>query len=212
MTTEIYKTDCMVLMSLYPDKYFDLAIVDPPYGIGMGGSKMRARGKGRSNLYKDFHGADTASPDPEYFKELERISKNRIIWGANHFLNKFDATGSCWIVWDKDNSVSHQADCELAYASFKLAVRKFKFKWNGFLQEDMKNKEKRIHPTQKPVALYSWLLEKYSKPGQKVFDSHLGSASSAIAAHRFGVDFVGCELDDHYFNLALERLKFEKIL
>jgi site-specific DNA-methyltransferase (adenine-specific) len=113
-------------------------------------------------------------------------------------------SSSCWIVWDKLNTCNF-ADCELAYTSFKTAVRKFSFMWNGMMQGDMKNKEIRIHPTQKPVQLYNWLLHNYAKPGQRILDTHLGSGSSAIAAHYFGVDFVGCELDKDYYKAAVER-------
>ncbi len=115
----------------------------------------------------------------------------------------------CWVVWDKENGASDFADCELAWTSFKTAVRRFKFQWAGMLQGDMKNKEVRIHPTQKPVKLYQWLLDNYAKPGQRILDTHLGSGSSAIAAHYFGCDFVGCELDADYFNAAQSRFKKE---
>jgi len=136
-----------------------------------------------------------------------RISKNQIIWGANHFIENVAINSSCWIVWDKDNGRTDFADCELALTSFITAVRKFKFTWNGMLQGDMKNKEVRTHPTQKPVKLYDWLLANYAEKGQKILDTHLGSGSSAIAAHYFGVDFVGCELDIDYFNAAKQRFE-----
>ena len=196
----------MEYMATVPDKYFDLAIVDPPYGIGENGDKNKSRGKlAIAKDYKAFAGGDAAAPDKHYFDELLRISKNQIIWGANHFISRLAIDSPCWIVWDKENGESDFADCELAWGSFKSAVRKFKFRWAGMLQENMKNKEVRIHPTQKPVALYEWLLTNYAKKGQKVFDSHLGSGSSAIAAHYFGVDFVGCELDKDYFEAAKTR-------
>jgi site-specific DNA-methyltransferase (adenine-specific) len=115
---------------------------------------------------------------------------------------------TCWIVWDKENSGDF-ADCELAYTSFPTAVRMFKYRWNGMLQGDMKNKETRIHPTQKPIKLYKWLLTNYAEPGQRILDTHLGSGSSAIAAHYFGVDFVGCELDEDYYKAAMERFERE---
>ena len=127
-----------------------------------------------------------------------RISKNQIIWGANHFINKIPFDSSCWIVWDKVNGDSDFADCELAWTSFKTAVRLFSYRWNGMLQGNMKNKETRIHPTQKPVALYKWLLTNYAKPGYKLFDSHSGSGSFRIAAYDMGFDLVSCELDADY--------------
>lgn len=116
---------------------------------------------------------------------------------------------SCWIVWDKENGESYFADCELAYTSFTTAVRKFRFRWFGMLQGDMKHKETRIHPTQKPVKLYEWLLTNYSSPGQRILDTHLGSGSSAIAAHYFGCDFVGCELDKDYYEASKKRFDDE---
>ena len=200
---ELLNCDCMEYMATVPDKYFDLAIVDPPYGINMDGGKIGGNNCGKAKDYtqKDW---DKEPPSIEYFNELIRVSKNQIIWGANHFISRMPFDSSCWIVWDKDNS-GNFADCELAWTSFNTAVRKYKFRWNGMLQENMKNKEIRIHPTQKPVALYEWLLTNYAKKGQKVFDSHLGSGSSAIAAHYFGVDFVGCELDKDYFEAAKAR-------
>ena len=204
---ELLNCDCMEYMKTVPDKHFDLACVDPPYGLGY---KNTEANKKRSKLakatdYKEFAGGDAAAPDKHYFDELLRISKNQIIWGANHFISRLPIDSPCWIVWDKENGESDFADCELAWGSFKSAVRKFKFRWAGMLQENMKNKEVRIHPTQKPVALYEWLLTNYAKKGQRVFDSHLGSGSSAIAAHYFGVDFVGCELDKDYFDAAKAR-------
>jgi site-specific DNA-methyltransferase (adenine-specific) len=203
----ITNEDNMALMARYPDKYFDLAIVDPPYGIGEDGSRNKSRGKfAISKNYKSFAGNDLNAPEKEYFNELKRISKNQIIWGANHFISKIPFDSSCWIVWDKDNGETDFADCELAYTSFKTAVRRFKFKWQGMLQENMKNKELRIHPTQKPVALYKWLLDKYAKPGDKILDTHLGSGSIAIACHDYGYDLTACELDIEYFNKAMDRI------
>ena len=203
---ELLNCDCMEYMTTVPDKYFDLAIVDPPYGIGECGDKNKSRGKlAKAQDYKAFSGRDISAPEKSYFDELQRISKNQIVWGANHFISRLQIDSSCWIVWDKENGESDFADCELAWCSFKSAVRKFKYRWHGMLQGDMKNKEARIHPTQKPVALYNWLLMNYAKKGQRVFDSHLGSGSSAIAAHYFGVDFVGCELDKDYFEAAKAR-------
>ena len=139
------------------------------------------------------------------------MSKNQIIWGANHFIERIpNANSSCWIVWDKDNGESDFADCELAYCSFKTSVRKVKIRWNGLLQQDMKNKETRIHPTQKPVALYKWILNKYAKQGDKILDTHLGSGSIAIACHDLEYDLTACELDKEYYDAAIKRINNHK--
>ena len=197
--------DCMNVMKNYDDNHFDLAIVDTPYGIGEDGAKNHSRdnlAKATKYTPKNW---DKNPPTKEYFDELIRISKNQIIFGANHFISRIPYDSSCWIVWDKDNTGDF-ADCELAWTSFKSAVRKFRFRWNGMLQEDMKNKEIRIHPTQKPVKLYEWLLHNYSEKGQKILDTHLGSGSIAIACHYFGADLVGVEIDEEYYNKAKERV------
>ena len=211
---EITNEDNMDLMARYPDKYFDLAIVDPPYGIGEDGSKNHSRGKmAKSKNYKAFAGNDLKSPDKEFFNELFRISKNQIIFGANHFISKIPFDSSCWIVWDKDNGETDFADCELAWTSFNTAVRKFKWKWQGMLQENMKNKELRIHPTQKPVALYAWILKNYAKQGDKILDTHFGSGSIAVAVHKANIidkmdlSLVACELDKDYFESSIQRVK-----
>lgn len=201
-----YNMDCMEGMKQYPDKYFDIAVVDPPYGIGESGAKNKTRGcLAKSKDYKPFAGDDINSPEREYFEELFRISKNQIIFGANHFISKIPYDSHCWLVWDKENGKTDFADCELAWTSFSSAVRKFTYKWQGMLQENMKEKEIRIHPTQKPVALYRWIFSKYSKPGDKILDTHLGSGSSRIAAYDAGLDFVGYEIDKEYFDKEEER-------
>lgn len=197
-------------MKEFPDKYFDLAIVDPPYGIGENGDKNHTRGElAKAKNYKAFSGNDIEPPSKEYFDELFRVSKNQIIWGANHFISKMPFDSSCWIVWDKDNGDNDFADCELAWTSFDSAVRKFKYRWNGMLQENMKNKEIRMHPTQKPVALYEWLLNRYAKPNDIILDTHVGSASSLIACHNTNHKFVGFELDEYYYKLSKQRLDTE---
>lgn len=204
----ITNEDNMALMARYPDKYFDLAIVDPPYGIGEASGKNHSRGSicaPKMYAIKDW---DKSAPDPSYFKELKRVSKNQIIWGANHFIDRIEnANSSSWCVWDKMNGENDFADCELAYTSHGTAVRKFTFRWAGMLQGDMKNKENRIHPTQKPAALYRWLLEKYAKPGDKILDTHLGSGSIAIACHDYGFDLTACELDPDYYQAAMKRIQ-----
>lgn len=202
--------NCMQGMKEFPDKYFDLAIVDPPYGIGENGDKNHTRGElAKAKNYKAFSGNDIEPPSKEYFDELFRVSKNQIIWGANHFISKMPFDSSCWIVWDKDNGDNDFADCELAWTSFDSAVRKFKYRWNGMLQENMKNKEIRMHPTQKPVALYEWLLNRYAKPNDIILDTHVGSASSLIACHNTNHKFVGFELDEYYYKLSKQRLDTE---
>jgi site-specific DNA-methyltransferase (adenine-specific) len=205
--SEVTNEDCMEGMARYPDKYFDLAIVDPPYGIGEDGGKNHSRGKATKPTMYTAKNWDSSAPKKEYFDELLRVSKNTIIWGANHFIENIpQSNSSCWIVWDKDNTGDF-ADCELAYTSFKTAVRMFTFRWNGMLQQDMKNKEYRIHPTQKPVALYKWLLSNYAKQNDKILDTHLGSGSSRIAAYEMGFDFTAFELDTEYFEAQEKRYK-----
>jgi len=205
-----YNMDCMEGMKQFPDNYFDLAVVDVPYGIGENGSKNHTRSKiAISKDYKAYFGNDTKAPSKDYFDELLRVSKHQIIWGANHFISKIPYDSSCWIVWDKDNSINDFADCELAWTNYPSAVRKIRYRWHGMLQENMKNKEYRIHPNQKPVALYEWILNNYSKKGDVILDTHVGSASSLIACHKMQRKYVGFEIDEHYFNLAKERLDAE---
>ena len=159
-------------------------------------------------ISKDYHSYDDAeSPPIEYFQELFRVSKYQIIWGANHFISKIPYDSPSWIVWDKLNGNTDFADCELAWTSFDCAVRKFSFRWQGMLQGNMKNKETRIHPNQKPVALYKWLLKNYAQPGWKIFDSHVGSGSSRIACYDMGFDFIGCENDPDYWQAQEDRFK-----
>jgi site-specific DNA-methyltransferase (adenine-specific) len=192
--------DCMEVMRGFPDKFFELSVVDPPYGIGQDGRTNHSRGLlAKSKDYRSNSRYDFESPNKEYWDELFRVSKNQIIWGANHYISKIPFDSSCWIVWDKMNGETDFADCELAWTSFKTAVRIFKFRWQGMLQGDMKNKEERIHPNQKPTALYQWLLKNYAKPGDKILDTHLGSGRSRIAAYKMGFDFWGYEIDKDYF-------------
>ena len=206
---KLYNDDCMNIMPNYPDNYFELAIVDPPYGLKEDGKKNHGRGKLASATKYTPKNWDSKSEKKEYFDELIRTSKNQIIFGANHFISKIPYDSSCWIVWDKQNTGDF-ADCELAWTSFNTSVRKFTFMWNGMLQGNMKTKETRIHPTQKPISLYRWLLEKYAKPTDKILDTHLGSGSSAIASHYFGTEeFTGIEIDKEYFDMASKRIKEE---
>jgi site-specific DNA-methyltransferase (adenine-specific) len=205
----------METMKAMPDKAFDLAIVDPPYGIGInkGGHTLAGNGNFKGGNFKvaarEYKGGewDNEPPSKEYFRQLFRVSKNQIVWGANHFIERMPYNASGWIVWDKDNGESYQADCELAWTSFDKAVRKFIWRWWGLLQQNMKNKDQRIHPTQKPVALYKWLLTNYAKLGQTILDTHLGSGSIAIACHDLGFDLTGYEIDADYFQAAKDRLE-----
>lgn len=206
----LYNLDCKQAMKQIPDKYFELAIVDPPYGIGENGTKNHTRSKlAKSKDYKSYAGNDSAPPDQEYFRELFRISKNQVIFGANHFISKIPYDSSCWIVWDKENGNNDFADCELAWTSFKSAVRIFRFRWSGMLQGDMKNKEIRIHPNQKPVPLYQWIIGRWANPGDKIIDTHAGSGSCLVAAYRAQHKFLGFELDKDYFTSADKRLRDE---
>ena len=202
---EITNEDNMTLMSRYEDNYFDLAIIDPPYGIGIdgaiGGGVLAKKSKFEKKNW------DTEPPSKEFFDELFRVSKNQIIWGANHFISRIPYDASCFIVWDKDNGENYFADCELAWTSFKGSVRKFKYKWQGMLQEDMKNKEIKIHPTQKPVQLYKWLIDKFLNGGGRILDTHIGSGSIAIACHDYGVELTGCEIDEKYYQDTIKRIQ-----
>ena len=210
----VYLSDCITLMRTFNDKQFDLAIVDVPYGIGEDGSKNHTRSKlAVSKNYKAYAGNDTNAPEAEYWTELLRISKNQIVWGANHFISKLPYDSSCWIVWDKDNGDSDFADCELAWTSFNTAVRKFKWKWQGMLQQNMKNKQERIHPNEKPIQLYEFCIRNYAKQGDKILDTHFGSGSIALAVDKankldkMDLTLTGIEIDTHYFNLAIERIQ-----
>ena len=211
---DLLHTDCMEYMAGLPDKAFDLAIVDPPYGIGEHGGKRR---EGPKSFAKGLVSAsyqkkewDHAIPSGEYFRELARISRNQIIWGGNYFIEHLTAT-PCFLVWDKKTSDgSDFADCELAWTSFATAVRKFKYDWIGFGYLNNPHGERKIHPTQKPVALYRWLLKKYAKPGQRILDTHLGSGSIAIACDLEGFDLVGCEIDADYIKAARHRLSVHR--
>ena len=192
---ELLHCDCMEYMATVPDKYFDLAIVDPPYGIGMDGGSVGYKG---FNVFEK-KSWDSKIPSDDYFQELQRISKGQIVWGGNYFNLP---PSRCFLIWDKGAGFKDRsyAECEQAWTSFDANAKIYKR--DPLACGDYKGK---IHPTQKPIKLYEWLLTNYAKKGQRVFDSHLGSASSAIAAHYFGVDFVGCELDKDYFEAAKAR-------
>jgi site-specific DNA-methyltransferase (adenine-specific) len=199
MDSKVFLMDCMEGMKQYPAKYFDLAVVDPEYGINASKGTWGSSNRGKVKNYgkKDW---DKNSVRKEILSEIIRVSKNQIIWGANHFISKIPFDSSCWIVWDKLTG-GEFADCELAWTSFPTAVRKFTYTWNGFRQgPTCQVVEKRIHPTQKPVALYDWIYKNYLPNGGKVLDTHLGSGSNRISADKAGnIDFTGYELDPDYY-------------
>jgi site-specific DNA-methyltransferase (adenine-specific) len=217
MKTRAIHGDNLEFLRSVPDKYYDLAVIDPPYGIGEHGGKSASRCKAtgvRSNNYtkKDW---DKEPPSEEFFKELFRVSKDQIIFGANHFISRIPFDASCWLVWDKENGDNDFADCELAWTSFKSAVRIIRWKWHGMLQKNMKNKEKRIHPTQKPVGLYVWIFQKFAKKGFKILDTHLGSGSSRIATEELPeleLEFDGIEIDLEYYENHVKRYNDYKII
>lgn len=239
--------DNMALMRRYPDKHFDLAIVDPPYGIGEAGKNH----KSRNTLYRLSGGGirrrtstsytkkdwDSATPSYEFFRELKRVSKNQIIFGANYFteicgttfkpprrpsFSKFiQENGFSWIIWDKINGTNDFNDCELAWHSFPEFTTTFEYMWAGMMQGkgagngtimngDKSKNEKRIHPTQKPVILYKWLLDKYAAPGDKIIDTHFGGGSIGLACYDYDFDLTACELDEEYFNKAMKRIDDHK--
>lgn len=205
-----FNMDCMEAMKRFPDKFFDLAVVDPPYGgVTQGGYMSNKMSGGVSKNRNDYHLSlwKCAAPDNDYFEELKRTSKNQIIWGGNYYSSKLQDS-QCWLVWDKEKPEGISfADVELAWTSFNQAARIFHFAWNGMIQGNMKNKEHKIHPTQKPVALYGWIYKEFAKPGFKILDTHLGSGSSRIAAYDAGLDFWGYEIDKTYFDLQEERFQ-----
>jgi site-specific DNA-methyltransferase (adenine-specific) len=204
MISEVYNEDCMIGMARYPDKFFDLAIVDPPYGIGEDGRNNHTRGKlAKAKDYRSKSRYDNAIPDRSYFKELMRVSKNQIIWGGNYF--PLPPTKG-WIIWKKRDIKTDFNQLEMAWTS-NLKMGFFDFLWHGMWQQDMKNKEKRIHPNHKPIALYKWIIFNYSKIGQKIIDTHMGSQSSRIASYQMGFDYYGWEIDKKYFEEGCNRFK-----
>lgn len=192
--------DCMALMARYPDKHFDLAIVDPPYGIGRDGSAQTTSSHGGRKAHA-FKGWDSKPPGADYFCELYRVSKDQIIWGANYYPGHLPKSMG-WIFWDKGQRICN-SDGELAFSSFNRALRVVEMNRVELLKEGT------IHPTQKPIKLYTWLLENYAKTGMKILDTHLGSGSHAIACHYFGAHLTACEIDADYFREASARINRE---
>ena len=215
LINKVHLVDCMEFMKSIPDKYYELAIPDPEYGLGEDGGKCRSKYVVQKNGKKLYVRGDYKRKEwdkkpapPEYFEELFRISQHQIIWGCNNYHANF---GAGRIIWDKVNEGSDQSDCEIAYNSNGKRVDLFRYMWRGMLQGksiteghimqgNKRKNERRIHPTQKPVLLYKWILQKYAKPGDKIFDSHVGSGSLRIACYDLGFYFEGCEVDEDYWN------------
>jgi site-specific DNA-methyltransferase (adenine-specific) len=201
----LYKKDCLEAMKEMEANAFDLAIVDPPYGIGAAKGIEFAK-KRKIHKTKNW---DNSPPDQNYFDELRRISKNQIIWGGNYFIDNLFST-RCMLIWDKNNGSNDLADGELAWTSFDSSVRIFKYSHMREIGKQTtggKGPFQRIHPTQKPIALYQWILSKYAKEGDRILDTHLGSGSIAIACHDLGFDLEGYEIDEDYYQAALHRLQ-----
>ena len=198
----LYNEDCMEAMKLIPDKFFQLAITDPPYGIGVDGQKLNIN-KNPKHSRKEHakKNWDKQIPGAEYFRELERISVNQIIWGGNYFVEHLQQGHKGWIVWDKGQRGLTMSDCELAYTSFDKPTRVVTIN-RAELQRDGT-----FHPTQKPVKLYEWVLQNYAQPGDRIIDTHAGSGSSLVACHRMRFDFLGFEIEKDYFLKADERIK-----
>lgn len=196
--TQVFNRDCMEAMKEFPDKYFELAIVDPPYGVGT--IKNKLQNNRNCGTYKN-----DSIPPPKYFKQLERVSKNHIIWGCQYFI-PYLVPGGSFIVWDKkiDPDLHHMSSCDIAWYSKKERIKTFDGHWNGAVKCEP---GMTIHVHQKPVMLYKWLLKNYAKPGDKILDTHLGSGSSRIAADDMGFDFWGYELDKDYFDASVKRFE-----
>lgn len=198
--SEVILGDSLEALHQMPDKSFSIAIADPPYGIDICSSGRLMREKGRK--YKPW---DKEAPSAEFFNELLRVSENVVIFGANHFIDRVPINSKCWIVWDKEQPESLSfAMCELALTTFDRTAKIFRY--SAARQSSV---EKRIHPTQKPVALYAWILRNFAKPGDSILDTHLGSGSSRIAAYKLGYDFTGYEIDPEYYTAQDVRFKEE---
>jgi len=209
----VYNMDCLDGMRMIPDKSIDLVFTDPPYGIGESAKHNNRRGKNGSTP-TDFgcDEWDKSIPSSEFFDEMFRISKNQIIFGGNYFVEHLK-NSSCWIVWDKKNDGTDFADCELAWTSFKSATRIFRYLWNGMIQENMgKNKEKRVHLTQKPIMLATWVLDNYTKKGDSICDPFCGSGTFLKAAQEMGRKYIGFEKLKKYYDISIDRLQSVPLL
>ena len=217
MRSEVYNEDCMEVIGRYPTGYFDLAVVDPPYFSGPERRGYYGSKVSKIGVHRDYPVSPVWEiPGRAYFDELRRVAKHYIVWVCNYFQYDF-APGR--IVWDKCNGKNSFSDCELAATDLFDSVRLVRYMWNGMMQGksiaeghiqqgDKRKNEKRIHPTQKPVALYDWLFQRYASPGMRVLDTHLGSGSSRIAAYKAGLDFVGAEIDPTYYKAAEDRFAY----
>jgi site-specific DNA-methyltransferase (adenine-specific) len=208
MGSTVFNEDCMTVMARYPDKFFDLAVVDPPYGIKAGNvysekSKVHGNSNAPRKAYKIEW--DNEIPEQQYWDELFRVSKNQIVWGGN-YMTEYLPPSSGWIAWKKRDVKLDFNQLEFAWTS-NLKTGFADILWSGYWQPDMKNKEVRIHPTQKPKQLYDWIFANYASEGNLILDTHLGSGSSRIAAHKAGLSFVGCEIDKDYFDAQEKRFK-----
>lgn len=204
----ITNEDNMQLMARYPDNYFDLAIVDPPYGIGFGdyergGSGYKTKERHTKNGKKEW---DNEIPTDEYFTELKRVSKNQIVWGGNYFPTLWNNGCKGFIFWFKGNPVPNFSDGELAYTSFNKVAKQFDYRYYGNL-DGKTSAGTKYHPTQKPIQLYQWLLDNYAQKGDRILDTHLGSGSIALACHDYDFELTACELDTDYYNAAVKRIK-----
>ncbi len=201
----LHNKDCMVALKQMRDNEFDLAIVDPPYGIGIDKAINSNKGKQGFKQYKETEW-DNETPKQKYFDELFRVSKNQIIWGGNYFIDKIKKPSQCFLIWNKVQRDFSMSDAEIAWTSFDKTIRCFDLSRGGAMGCNNRNGGK-IHPTQKPIKLYEWLLMNYAKEGDKILDTHLGSGSIAIACHNLGFDLLGYELDKDYFDAAKKRLE-----
>ena len=198
--------DCLDILPTLADKSVDLVLTDPPYGIGIG-SVVGGNNLTTATDYGTHNNWDNAIPPKQVFDEMIRCSKNQIVFGGNYFI-EYLTNSPCWLVWDKDNT-GNFADCELAWTSFKTAVRIFKHRWNGMLQENMKEKDKRYHPTQKPISLFEWCLSNYSEQGNLILDPFAGSGTTAIACIRLNRKYILIEKEEKYCEIAARRIETE---
>lgn len=213
LENKIINADCLDILKQLPDKCIDLVLTDPPYGIGYdkqarsvagtkyGNAKAQKRNYGETNW-------DNKTPEKEVFNEIVRVSKNQIIFGGNYFANML-SNSKCWLVWDKHINGDF-ADCELAWTSFDKPVKKYDYIWNGMIQQDMKNKEIRVHPTQKPVGLFCKILNDYSNENDLILDCFSGSGTTAIACHKLKRRFICIEKDKEYYEASVKRLEEEQ--
>ena len=206
---KIYNEDCLETMAKMPDNFVDLVLTDPPYGIGETNERNMSRGKLSLPTNYGHYDWDSQKILDIYFNEIKRISDNQIIFGGNYYGHVLGDT-SCYLVWDKDNGKSDFADAELIWTSFESAVRILRFKWQGMLQENMKKKEKRYHPTQKPVELIRWILAEYSPEIEIIYDPFVGSGSILLAAESLGHNWLGSEINSEYCDIANKRIKAER--